>query len=182
MTAQAYIMCYKFKVKGEYEWNTSEDGETSFPVKFDVRPSMIQASENGHYRLRGLSRGAQIEAYAWLDDQPSTSPLSHFGFWLRVNLPGKITPLNYPMEEMKKYTVTYDDEGPVEVELTINHMAEFFIQTRGFPQILRLGPLAGGGQSGGRFITDCAKQLEALIIEDLGIDEYRNQMDKILGK
>ena len=80
MTAQAYIMCYKFKVKGEYEWNTSEDGETSFPVKFDIRPNMIKESENGHYRIRGLSRGAQIEAYAWLDDQPSSSPLNHFGF------------------------------------------------------------------------------------------------------
>jgi len=83
----------------------------------------------------------------------------------------------------KEYTVTYyDEEGPVDVKLTINHMADFFVQARGFPSVLTLGPLMGEGQSGGRFISDCAKQLEGLIVEDLGIDEYRNQMDQILGK
>ena len=83
----------------------------------------------------------------------------------------------------KEYTVTYDDEeGPVDVKLTINDMADFFVQRRGFPSILTLGPLMGEGQSGGRFISNCAKQLEGLIVDDLGIDEYRNQMDIILGK
>lgn len=78
MTAQAYIMCYKFKVKEEYEWQTSEDGETSFPLKFDVRPTLLPESDKGHYRLRGMSRGAQIEAYAWLDSE-GREPLGHFG-------------------------------------------------------------------------------------------------------
>jgi len=83
----------------------------------------------------------------------------------------------------KEYTVTYyDGEGPVDVKLSIYDMASFFVQKRGFPTILTLGPLMGEGQSGGRFITECAKQLEGLIVEDLGIDEYRKQMDKILGK
>ena len=83
----------------------------------------------------------------------------------------------------KEYTVTYYvEEGECDVKLTINDMASFFVQTRGFPSILYLGPLMGEGQSGGRFITECAKQLEGLIVEDLGIDEYRKQMDKILGK
>jgi hypothetical protein len=84
----------------------------------------------------------------------------------------------------KEYTVTYYDEeyGQVDVKLTINHMADFFVQSRGFPSILCLGSLMGEGQSGGRFITNCAKQLEGLIVEDLGMDEYRNQMDELLGK
>ena len=42
----------------------------------------------------------------------------------------------------KEYTVTYyDEEGPVEIKLTINHMADFFVQARGFPSILTLGSL-----------------------------------------
>lgn len=83
----------------------------------------------------------------------------------------------------KEYIVTYyDGEGPIEVKLTINDMASFFVQRRGFPSILYLGSLMGEGQSGGRLITDCAKELEGLIIEDLGIDEYRKQMDELLGK
>tara|TARA_R110002020_G_scaffold2899_5_gene13436 strand:+ start:1620 stop:1895 length:276 start_codon:yes stop_codon:yes gene_type:complete len=66
--------------------------------------------------------------------------------------------------------------------LTIQDMASFIEQTRGFPSILFLGPLAGEGQSGGRFISDCAKELERQIVDDLGKDEYFRQMDILLGK
>lgn len=69
-----------------------------------------------------------------------------------------------------------------ETSLTIEHMASFFKQSRGFPSILFLGPLAGEGQSGGRFIAECAKELERAIVDDLGKDEYIRQMDILLGK
>jgi len=69
-----------------------------------------------------------------------------------------------------------------DTELTIENMASFFRQTRGFPSILFLGPLVGEGQSGGRYITECAKDLERQITADLGEAEYFRQMDILLGK
>jgi len=84
---------------------------------------------------------------------------------------------------MKHYTITYGDmvDGYDQVELTIDDLASFFKQIRGFPSILYLGSLAGEGQSGGRFVTDVAKQLEEHIIDDLGVEEYTQQMDILMG-
>jgi len=79
----------------------------------------------------------------------------------------------------KEYEIETGDEYSL---LTIQDMANFFFQARGFPTILYLGSLAGEGQSGGRFITDCAKELERQIVDDLGMDEYCRQMDILLGK
>lgn len=69
MNTQAYIMCYKVKPREEYDWQTADDGETHFPVKFDVRPVIVPEAEKGHYRLAGISRGVAIEAYAYLDSE-----------------------------------------------------------------------------------------------------------------
>ena len=81
----------------------------------------------------------------------------------------------------KKYTITDYDEN--EYECTPTDMANFFIQTRGFPSILNLGEeIAGEGQSGGRYVTEMAKQLEETIVDDIGIDEYRHLMDVLTGK
>ena len=80
----------------------------------------------------------------------------------------------------KKYTIT-DDEGN-EYECTPEDMASFFRQARGFPSILYLGEIAGEGQSGGRFVTEMAKQLERAIVDDIGVEEYHHLMDVILEK
>jgi len=77
MNSQAYIMCYRMKLREEYDWQTAEDGETHFPVKFDVRPRILPEAEKGHYKLAGISRGVAIEAYAYLDNEIG-GPSNHF--------------------------------------------------------------------------------------------------------
>ena len=63
----------------------------------------------------------------------------------------------------------------------LEDMAKWYIQIRGFPTILFFGKgenqVIGEGQSGGRFVSEIAKQAEDLFIEKLGIDEYQKIMD-----
>jgi hypothetical protein len=90
------------------------------------------------------------------------------------------------MNKNKKYKIGIDynedlDEYSEFVTLTIEDLSDFFYQVRGFPTILRLGDLMGEGQSGGRFVTEVAQKLEAEIIKDIGFEEYKKQMDKLMG-
>ena len=88
------------------------------------------------------------------------------------------------MDINKKYEIVYNGvEGFDEyIELTIKDLRDFFISSRGFPSILNIGVLSGEGQSGGRFITDIARTLEAEIVKDIGLEEYKRQMDKLMGR
>jgi len=81
--------------------------------------------------------------------------------------------------EIEWYSQT--DDCMKTTSLTMKDLADFFLQIRGFPSILFLGSIAGEGQSGGRFITECAKDLERAIIDDLGMDEYTRQMDEMIN-
>tara|TARA_R100000808_G_scaffold10990_1_gene28712 strand:+ start:8686 stop:8946 length:261 start_codon:yes stop_codon:yes gene_type:complete len=83
------------------------------------------------------------------------------------------------MIQDKKYTIT-DDDG-AEFELTPRDMADFHRQRRGFPSILFLGEIAGEGQAGGRYVSEMAKQLERVIIDDIGEEPYFRLMDVLLG-
>ena len=79
---------------------------------------------------------------------------------------------------MKKYEIEL--ENGIFEEFTIEDLASLFRQMRGFPSILYLGAISGEGQSGGRIVTEIAKELERLIIEDIGVEEYTKLMDEVL--
>lgn len=83
----------------------------------------------------------------------------------------------------KKYEIEYYDEDIAQIKkLSILDLSKFFKQCRGFPSILCIGGICGEGQSGGSFVSGIAKNLESKIIEDVGIDEYKEKMDKLMKK
>lgn len=65
---------------------------------------------------------------------------------------------------------------------TMKDMGEFHIQRRGFPSILRIGKVMGEGQSGGRYVSDIAHQVENQFVAKLGQEEYQKKMDKVIAK
>lgn len=75
----------------------------------------------------------------------------------------------------KETTTTIEGE-----KLNIFDLARFFVTSRGFPTILKIGSLMGEGQSGGRYISDIAKELEAHIINLYGKTKYVEVMDAII--
>jgi hypothetical protein len=82
----------------------------------------------------------------------------------------------------KKYTVEHFEEGMIQyTEFTIKDLSDYFYQIRGFPSIVTLGKLSGEGQSGGRSIYNLAKELERVIIRDLGTDKYTERMSRLMG-
>jgi len=84
---------------------------------------------------------------------------------------------------MKKYKIQYnewDTNSIKTISLSIKDLRDFFISSRGFPSILRIGNLMGEGQSGGRFILSIAKKLELAIIDDIREEEYIKQMNKLM--
>jgi len=77
-----------------------------------------------------------------------------------------------------------DDLGNIEYDVmfTLEDLSNFFKQIRGFPTILTLGKYSGEGQSGGRWITGIAKQVEEEFIEKYGKAKYISEMDKLMER
>ena len=69
---------------------------------------------------------------------------------------------------------------------TLKDMQKWFVQIRGFPSILYFGSgknqVSGEGQSGGRMVSDIAKEAERKFIEILGIPKYQEGIDKLMKK
>lgn len=64
---------------------------------------------------------------------------------------------------------------------TMRDLANFFKSSRGFPTILRIGDVWGEGQSGGRYVSEVAHQVEDKFVQKYGLNEYRKKMKKIMG-
>lgn len=67
-------------------------------------------------------------------------------------------------------------------KFTMKDLGEFHIQRRGFPSILRIGKVRGEGQSGGRFVTKVAHEVENKFVAELGQETYQKDMEKIIAK
>lgn len=62
-------------------------------------------------------------------------------------------------------------------------MADFYVQTRGFPSILKIGKHMGEGQSGGRAISQIAHQVEnKLVAQAKSQTDFQSSMDKVVKK
>ena len=83
-------------------------------------------------------------------------------------------------EPKGKDTVYVQDDAGQTHNFTIHDLASFFIQTRGFPTILKLGNVYGEGQSGGREVTEMAHKVENEFVEKYGIENYREKMAKAI--
>jgi len=68
---------------------------------------------------------------------------------------------------------------------TMKDMKDWYVQIRGFPSILVFGKgkneIMGEGQSGGRAVSQIAKEAESRFVEKYGIDGYTAKMDKLMG-
>jgi len=64
---------------------------------------------------------------------------------------------------------------------TMKDLGEFHIQRRGFPSILRIGKVMGEGQSGGRYVSDIAHEVENQFVKKLGTTKYQKDMDKVIA-
>ena len=67
-------------------------------------------------------------------------------------------------------------------EFTMKDLGEFHIQRRGFPTILKIGQVFGEGQSGGRYVTETAHEVENKFVKKLGQEKYQKEMDKVIAK
>ena len=83
----------------------------------------------------------------------------------------------HPTRKIKKSKDTVTVDGK---EFTMKDLKDFFIQTRGFPTILRLGDVYGEGQSGGRYVTEMAHKVENAFVEKYGEEEYKKKMGKLM--
>jgi hypothetical protein len=81
-------------------------------------------------------------------------------------------------EPKGKNSVFVADYDGKEHSFTMKDLASFFIQSRGFPPILKLGNVYGEGQSGGREVSDMAHSVENKFIEKYGEEEYKRRMAK----
>lgn len=68
-------------------------------------------------------------------------------------------------------------------EYTIDDMANWYVETRGFPEILTFGTgkneISGEGQ-GGRIVSAVAKKVENEFVKKLGKNHYIYLLDEIL--
>ena len=81
-------------------------------------------------------------------------------------------------EPKGKQTVYAVDYEGTKHAFTMKDLASFFIQSRGFPSILKLGNVYGEGQSGGREVSDMAHKVENQFVEKYGEEEYKRRMAK----
>ena len=65
---------------------------------------------------------------------------------------------------------------------SMKDLGQFHIQRRGFPSILRIGKVMGEGQSGGRYVSDVAHEVENQFVKKFGAEEYQKKMDKVISK
>jgi hypothetical protein len=65
---------------------------------------------------------------------------------------------------------------------SMKDLGEFHIQRRGFPSVLRIGKEMREGQSGGRYISEIAHEVENKFVDKLGEEKYQKEMDKIIAK
>jgi hypothetical protein len=84
-------------------------------------------------------------------------------------------------KEPKGKDIVYaeDNEGKKH-SFSIYDLANFFIQARGFPTILKLGNVYGEGQFGGREVTELAHEVENKFVEKYGMENYRERMGKAI--
>jgi hypothetical protein len=88
----------------------------------------------------------------------------------------------YPKKwELKRKVRGKIDKVTVEgKEFTMKDLSSFFKQIRGFPTILHIGGVYGEGQSGGKYVTQIAHEVENKFVKKYGVSEYQKKMDKLM--
>lgn len=77
-----------------------------------------------------------------------------------------------------------DNNHTKQKEYDAEDIANWYIETRGFPEILVFGrgknKISGEGQSGGRLVSEVAKEVENKIIDRIGEKHYFYLLNEFL--